>query len=271
MTPDEGAAFWRGPLASTFPAVPPLRRFSITDDWDMSGGTGGGISRNFDGSVDVELDRSLATYPVLLHEVGHAVEGTRSPHERAAFMSLRGFPSWEAQADRQRAEQRMEPPRFAPNGTRLVWHISPNEKYAEGFRRAAQFAGLAPFDQSFHGRDLDLTEDYGRTFPHAAALEYFQALRSDDMAKFISGALQVSTDANGNATLVVAVSDLAPGVPAFGVWQRIGLTGTEDAGNPEGFPEATFQVDDSAVWGRLYVRGDPVKNGTAFYRVAAFQ
>lgn len=267
MTPADGAAFWRGPLTAAFPATPVLRELRIVESWDTSGGTAGGVSRNADGSVSVTLDSSVATYAVLLHEAGHAIEGTRAPREREAFMAARGFPSWGAQADRQREEQLVQPPRYAANGTRLVWHISPAEKYAEGFRRAAQHAGLAPFDGSFHGRDLDLTEDYSTAFPRDAMVAHFQTLRSDDMAKYISGDLAIATDDKGSASKLVPVSGLEPGVPAFGIVQRIGLTGDEPS-----LPDATFQVDlDSAAFGRLHVRNDPVRNGTAYYRVGAIQ
>lgn len=267
MTPEEAAAFWRGPLTATFPATPTLREIRIVEAWDTSGGTAGGISRHADGSVSVTLDSSVATYAVLLHEAGHAIEGTRNPRERERYMALRDFPTWDYQADRQREEQLVQPPRYAPNGTRLVWHISPTEKYAEGFRRAAQHASIAPFDSSFHGRDLDLTEDYGVAYPRDALVAHFQALRGDDMAKYISGDLAIATDASGNASKMIPVSGLEPGVPAFGMVQRIGLAGTEPT-----LPNATFQVDlESAAFGRLHVRNDPVKSGTAYYRVAAIQ
>lgn len=267
MTPDDGATFWRGPLAAAFPAVPVLRELQIVESWDTSGGGAGGVTRHADGSVTITLYDRVATYPVLLHEAGHGIEGTRAPREREAFMTLRGFPTWDLQADRQREEQLVQPPRYAPNGTRLVWHISPAEKYAEGFRRAAQHAGLVPFDSSFHGRDLDLTEDYGTAFPRDAMVAHFQALRSEDMAKFISGDLAIVTDDKGNASKLISVSGLEPGVPAFGIVQRIGLAGDEAS-----LPDTTFQVDlDSAAFGRLHVRNDPVRNGTAYYRVAAIQ
>lgn len=267
MTPEDAIAFWRGPLATAFPALPELRSIEVFESWDTSSGTAGDIGRNADGSVNIRLHISAATLPTLLHEAGHAIEGHRPQREREAFMALRGFPTWESQADRQRAEQLVMPKRFGPNGTPLVWHISPNEKYAEGFRRAAMSAGLLPFDGSFYGRDLDLTEDYGRAFPQDELVAYFQMLRGEDMAKFISGDMAITTDDKGNASKLVSVSGLEPGVPAFGLVQRIGLTGDEPS-----LPDATFQVDhDSAAFGRLHVRNDPVRSGTAWYRVAAIQ
>lgn len=268
MDEAEGTAFWRGPLATAYPALPKLRSLLIKSGWDTSGGTAGGISRNTDGSVTVTLDASVATLPVLVHEAGHAIEGdrARTPRERDRYMTIRGFPTWDSQVARQFEEQKVQPPRFAPNGPRMVWHISPNEKYAEGFRLSAQISGLVPFDDGFYGR-TELTETYGLAFPFAGCDAYFRALKGDDMAKFISGDLAVATDASGNASQLISVTGLEAGVPAFGIAQRIGLTGSEAS-----LPVATFQIDlGSAAFGRLHVRNDPVKSGTTFWRVCGIQ
>lgn len=86
------------------------------------------------------------------------------------------------------------------------------------------------------------------------------------MAKFISPDLAVATDASGNGRLIVGVEGLRPNFPAVGFAQRIGLVGTEPV-----LPNASFSVAADSSFGVLNFRGDPVKSGTSYWRVAAIQ
>lgn len=110
--------------------------------------------------------------------------------------------------------------------------------------------GLVPYNRPRH-----------RAFIDSIAIE-------EDGLKFISGDLAVATDSQGNANVVINPTGLRQGIPAFGSAQRIGATAAND------LPDAvTYQVDTTGpvAIGRLLVKGDIVKNGTAYFRVMAMQ
>jgi hypothetical protein len=89
--------------------------------------------------------------------------------------------------------------------------------------------------------------------------------KGEDALKFISGDQGVFVDANGNALVVEPLSNLVSGPPILGFAERIGLAGTEAT-----LPLCTFWAT-SSTQGLLMVRGDPVRNGTAWFRYGALQ
>ena len=95
---------------------------------------------------------------------------------------------------------------------------------------------------------------------------------SVDGYTYISPDLGLVTDANGNWFGTVNISGMygpAGGqIPILGVAERIGLAGSEAS-----LPDCTFWVPSNAnaAWGYLMIRGDPIRNGTAYFRVSAFE
>ena len=86
--------------------------------------------------------------------------------------------------------------------------------------------------------------------------------------KWISGDLPIQTDANGDYYgMINGLTGFTTTKPILGIAQRIGLAGTEGS-----LPRCTFWVPTGVTaYGYLMVRGDPVKGGTTYFRVAAVQ
>ena len=86
--------------------------------------------------------------------------------------------------------------------------------------------------------------------------------------KWISGDLAIQTDANGNYFgSVNGLTGFVTTKPILGIAQRIGLAGSEAT-----LPRCSFWVPNGVTaYGYLMVRGDPVRGGTTYFRVSAFQ
>lgn len=139
----------------------------------------------------------------------------------------------------------------------LISHVSIREFFADHFKCA--YAGGLP-SNPVPWQSVEYSQ------------QFFQGLREGAwaMAKFVSEDIGIQLDAQGNTDpngVVVFVTGLRPGYPAVGVVQRIGLSGAESA-----IGDATFQTDTpTQSYGRIHVRGASPAEGTAYYRVAAFQ
>ena len=249
----DASAKYESIVRSQFPWFPP-----VTFIDDMPSGSGRWFT-----TYDPQTARHIVEFPVDLHApVDDSLVKHESGHVCANYLYNARGPAWSAPTGTGPWDLYTEFLRYMGGDPALRSRSDINEIFAEHFNRmlggAVQYpalVGLVPFNAT--------TE---RNFVNQIAPP------SIDGYTYISPDLGLVTDANGNWFGTVNISGMygpAGGeVAILGVAQRIGLGGTEAS-----LPDCTFWVPPSAngAWGYLMIRGDPVKGGTTYFRVSAFE
>ena len=240
-------------VRSQFPWMPP-----VTFIDDMPAGSGRWFT-----TYDMQNALHKVEFPADLHApVDDSVVKHESGHVCANYVYNARGPVWSNPGGTGPWDLYVEFLRYNGGDPSLRSRSDINEIFAEHFNRmlggAVQYpalVGLVPFDATTM-----------RNFVNQIAPP------SVDGYGYISPDLALVTDANGNWFGTINISGMygpAGGqIPILGVAERIGLAGTEAS-----LPDCTFWVPSNAngAWGYLMVRDDPIRSGTAYFRVSAFE
>lgn len=209
------------------------------------------------------------------HEAGHPQDSRYNDQLRthhALYWSFRGFPGTWDQAEADAAARDAAAPGSG-------WQFHPRESWAEcfGIALSGRYTwALIQNDPSKKEKTYDF--GVGTPTPEAARAFFVKLAGGVFLARYISDDLAIALDSSGNAIVVTPIPASAgfiAGQKAACDAKRIGLAGTE-ASLPIIMPAIGEDTSkgvnaDGRFYVRSVIRGDPVRPGTGYLKVSAWQ